>query len=110
MDKEPAQFGEPVYEVVWPSGTSITKPLALAGAITDLNGKTVCELWDWMFRGDEMYALINQELRIRYPGIRFVDHKTMGNIDGADQKGYIDKLPDLLRAHGCDALISAVGA
>ena len=101
---------EPVYEVVWPLGRFVTQPVELAPGLTDLNGKTVAELWDWAFRGDQMYSILNEELRKRYPGITILDHKTLGTTHGVSAKKFVADLPELLRAHGCDAVISAVGA
>lgn len=98
------------FEVVWPSGRSVSRPVDLATAITDLNGKTICELWDYVFRGDQIYATLNQELRRLYPDIRIVDCETMGNIDGTDERGYVANLPGMLQGYGCDAVIAAVGA
>ena len=102
--------GESLFEVVWPLGRSVSKATAPAPAIADLNGKTVCELWDWVFRGDQMFPIINRELREQFPGVKIVDHQTMGNTRGRDEAEYAARLPELLRRHGCDAVISAVGA
>ncbi len=101
---------EPTYEVVWPLGKTMSKPVAMAPALQDFNGKTVCEIWDWVFRGDQMYTVINEELRKRYPGVKIVDHKTMGDSHGKNEREYVANLADLLRQHGCDAVISGVGA
>src|SRR4051794_29368469 len=101
---------EAQFEVVWPLGRSVCKATALAPAILDLNGKTVCELWDWVFRGDQMFPIINRELREQFPGINIVDYQAMGNPRGRDEAEYAAMLPELLRRHGCDAVISAVGA
>ena len=101
---------EPLFEVVWPLGKSVSKPMALAGPLPDINGKTICELWNWVFRGDQIYAVLNEELRKRYPDIRIIDHATMGNTHAVGEREYVANLPDLLRRHGCDAVISATGA
>ena len=49
-------------------------------------------------------------LAARYPGIRFVEFDVFGSIHGRDEKELAATLPGLLRQHGCDAVISAVGA
>jgi hypothetical protein len=101
---------EPVYEVVWPLGRFISPPVAPAPALNDLNGKTICELWDHVFRGDQIYDALNAELRQRFPRVNIVGWKELGNTNGNDAREYVAKLPELLRQHGCDAVISAVGA
>lgn len=101
---------EPLYEVVWPLGRFVSPPVDPAPALADLNGKTVCELWDWVFRGDQMYDVINEELRKKFPGVKVVEWKLLGNTNANDAREYVANLPELLRQHGCDAIISAVGA
>ena len=101
---------EPVYEVVWPLGRSVSRSVELAPRLPDLNGKTVCELWDWVFRGNEIYPILAAELKKRYPGIKIIDYKTMGDTHGNDEREYVANLPNLLKQHGADAVISGVGA
>ena len=101
---------EPVYDVVWPLAPSTARSTALAPRAADLSGKTVGELWDYLFKGEEMFPLIRKALETRYPGIRFVEFETFGSIHGRDEKELAATLPGLLRKHGCDAVISAVGA
>ncbi len=85
-------------------------PAKLSSPVPDLNGKTVGELWDWLFKGDEMFAMIRERLSKRFPGVKFIDFSTFGNIHGSSEREVIAALPVLLRQHGCDAVISAVGA
>ena len=101
----------PGYEVVWPLGKSAARSsIELSPPVSDLNGKTIGELWDFMFKGDQMFAIIREQLKERFPGVKFVDSRTFGNIHGSSEAEVIAALPDLLRQHGCDAVISAVGA
>ena len=45
--------GDGLYEVVWPSGERKQKMRPLAKRLDTLNGKTVAQLWDYLFAGDE---------------------------------------------------------
>jgi len=49
-------------------------------------------------------------LAARYPGIRFVEYERLGSTHGRDEAELARTLPEALRKHGCDAVISAVGA
>ncbi|MEK7872683.1 MAG: hypothetical protein AAB502_02345, partial [Chloroflexota bacterium] len=60
--------------------------------------------------GDEMFAHIRRRIQERYRGTRFVDYKTFGNIHGRTEREVIAALPGLLREHGCEVVISGVGA
>src|SRR4051812_5214545 len=110
MDKS-QNASEPLYEVVWPLGPTVQpESVAPVSAIADLNGKTIGEMWDHRFKGDLMYEVLNEELRKRYPGIKIVDYKTMGNTHDTKAREYIANLPDKLKQHGCDAVVSSIGA
>lgn len=109
--KSTRSASEPVYEVVWPLGKSAAAAsVNLSSPVSDLRGKTIAELWDWLFKGDEMFAIVREKLRERFPDVKFVDYRTFGNIHGPTERSIIAALPETLRQHGCDAVISAVGA
>jgi hypothetical protein len=101
---------EPVYDVVWPLAPSAAPAGTLAARTPDLSGKTVGELWDYLFKGEQMFPLLRERLAQRYPGIRFVEYERFGSIHGRDEAEMARTLPEQLRTHGCDAVISAVGA
>lgn len=101
---------EPVYDVVWPLAPSAAPSGTLATRPADLSGKIVGELWDYLFKGEEIFPLIRTQLAARYPGIRFVPFEAFGSTHGRDEKELAATLPSQLREHGCDAVISAVGA
>jgi hypothetical protein len=98
------------YDVVWPLGPRSGSPCPPAKRPADLNGKVVGELWDSLFRGDEMFKVIRVELRKRYPGVQFVSHEAFGNTMGVHQNDLVAGLPATLAALKCDVVISGVGA
>ena len=99
----------PIYKVVWPLWKSRTKVRPLAARLQDLNGKTVCELYNQLFKGDVLFSEIQKIFKEKFPGIKFIDHTNFGDIHGKDENAIIEALPDMLRKQGCDAVISAVG-
>ncbi|MFH1485946.1 MAG: hypothetical protein ABIH46_07740 [Chloroflexota bacterium] len=103
-------MAEPVYEVVWPLGRSTYEVIPRTRQVPDLAGKTVCELWEYLFRGEEIFPMLRELLSKKYPGIKIVDYAVFGNTHGPKEKEVIAALPGLLREHGCDAVISGVGA
>ena len=60
------------YAVVWPRSARSVEVKALAPRLASLEGKTVAFLWDYLFRGDEIWPTLSEELGRRYPGMRFV--------------------------------------
>jgi hypothetical protein len=110
MTKQDSKIGEPRYEVLWPSSPKAVKSAAAAPRLADLNGKTICELWDILFRGDTIYPLVRSHLRARFPGVKFVDHTKFGNFHGAREREVVASLPDKLREYGADGVIVGIGA
>ena len=100
------------YDVVWPLGRSRVEALTVNERPEDLSGKTVAFLWDYLFKGPEMFAVIQEQLAAVHPAIRFVDHSVFGNFHAtaAAEKECLAALPDLLREHRVDAAVVAVGA
>ena len=101
---------EALYEVVWPLGKPHWDTRDLNPGLGDLNGKTIAEVWDRVFRGEEIFPAIREALRRRYPRVRFVEYETFGDTHGPQQKQVLADVPALLRKHEVDAVISGVGA
>ena len=70
----------------------------------------VGELWDYLFRGEEIFPILREELAKRFPGIKFVTYDVFGNVHGPQQRELVADVPKLLKQHGCNAVISAIGA
>ena len=104
-------MGKSEYEVVWPRGRRTMETMTFASRLDNLEGKTICELWNWAFRGNQIFPAIEKELTERYPGIKFVSYEVFGATygAGANEAKVLAVLPDKLRQNKCDAVISATG-
>lgn len=98
------------YEVMWPLARKRIAPRADVASLTDLSGKTVAQVWDRMFRGEEIFAEMREHLSARFPGIKFIPHERFGDIHGPDERAVVAKLVPRLREFGCDAAIVGIGA
>jgi hypothetical protein len=98
-----------IYRVVWPRSRWARAGIRLAKRLDTLEGKVVAQLWDWVFKGDKMFPVWEQELPQRYPGIRFVSWREFGEIHGANERQVLAELPQKLKNFGVDAVITAVG-
>lgn len=101
---------EPQYDVVWPLGRPAFEERAPNARVRHLNDAVIGELWDYLFRGEEIFPILREQLSARYPGIRFVTYDVFGNVHGPRQRELIARVPELLREHRVDAVISAIGA
>jgi hypothetical protein len=97
------------YEVYWPRGPRQTRIKPLAKRLDTLAGKRIAFLWDYLFRGNEIYDTLSGEMRKRFPGVNFVDWKAFGNIHGTDERKVVAALPEKFRELGVDAAISGLG-
>lgn len=100
---------EPTYEVVWPSSPSGIQRQRHAPRLATLEGARVAFCWDYLFRGDELFPVLEKELRNRFAKIDIVNYDEFGNLHGADEKDRIGRLPDDLRSRGVDAVVSGMG-
>ena len=98
-----------MYEVIWPRGKKVVELVRLAKRVDTLEGKTVCALWDWLFRGDQIFPAIEKVLAKRYPGVNFVGSGVFGSTHGGGEAQMLAALPDKLKQNKCDAVISGVG-
>ncbi len=87
---------------------SATAPSPLHG-LKISTGKTVAELWDFVFRGEEIFPLIESELSARFADVKFLSPDHFGNTHGSDEREVLEALPDKLRELGVDAVISGMG-
>jgi hypothetical protein len=93
------------FDVVWPRGRRQMGVRPLAPRLATLSGKKVAELWTFMFRGDEVFELLEAELVERYPGVEFISWREFENVHGANEGQLVAELPDLLRKLEIDAVI-----
>ncbi len=97
------------YEVVWPRGKQVIDKATPARRLDTLDGKTVAELWDFVFRGEEIFPVIEAELSARFKGVKFISPDRFGNTHSTEERDVLEALPDRLRELGVDAVISGMG-
>ena len=100
---------EKEYEVFWPRSPRQVQVRGLAPRPETLQGKMVAQLWDYLFRGDEVFALLEEGLRARFPGVRFVGWREFGNTHGSEEREVVAALPQHLKALKVDGVISGIG-
>ncbi len=100
---------DPVYETVWPSAPRGVQAQRKAPRLPALDGARVAFLWDYVFRGDELFPVLGKELQQRFPSIEIVDYTEFGNLHGSDEKEKVAALPSKLKARRVDAVVSGMG-
>lgn len=96
------------YAVLWPRAPRQMQQKRLAPRLKDLSGKTIAFLWDELFRGDQIFAMIQAELGKRYPDMRFIGWEEFGSSHGDNEKKALAALPQRFKDLGVDAVISGM--
>lgn len=101
-------------EVVSPLGLEVVKQSGAARRLDNLNGKTVGEFWNGVFKGDQTFPVIRRLLRQQFPGLKIIPFTEFPHAPGSDspskQRELAQRMAALAREKGCDAVISGNGA
>ena len=100
---------EATYEVVWPKSPSGVQQQRKASRLTTLEGARVAFLWDYVFRGDELFPILEDELIRRFPDVEIVGFEEFGNLHGSDEKERVGRLGADLQHRRIDAVVSGMG-
>jgi hypothetical protein len=98
------------YAVVWPLSRQRTTDVGDVLPLESLSGKRIAFVWDYMFRGDEMWEIIKAGISAEYPTAEFVGYDKFGNIHGPTETGVPSDLLENIDREGVDAAVLAVGA
>jgi hypothetical protein len=96
------------YEAYWPRSPRQQMTRELAPRLDTLEGTTVAQLWDELFKGDIVFELLEEGLKKRFPGIKFVSWREFGSTHGGNEKAALAALPQKLRDFGVDAVVSGM--
>ncbi|MFC1862150.1 hypothetical protein ACFLT4_04000 [Chloroflexota bacterium] len=102
-----------MYEVLSPLGEVVVEDVSSVRRLSDLKGKTICEVGNGAFRAGTILPMIGELLKKRYPGLQVIPHTAFpvqaptGNTE--DLLKEVDTAVALMKEKGCDALITATG-
>jgi hypothetical protein len=96
------------YEALWPRGERQQRTRPLAQRLDTLDGKTVAQIWGFLFKGDQVFELLEEGLKKRYPNVKFVSWREFGSSHGGEEKEALAALPAKFKELGVDAVISGM--
>jgi len=102
----------PLFEVVSPLGQTRGGPQVQRTYLPTLNGKNIAFLWDYLFKGPQMFEYYAAVIREQFPEANFVSFEVFGNIHGSapDEKANVAAIRQRMSRHEVHAAIVAVGA
>lgn len=97
------------FKALWPGGVDAVPVIPPAPRPGSLNGKRIGFLWDYMFRGDEIFPVLERGIADAFEDVEFVGYEAFGSMFGGDEHAVLAALPERLRELEIDAVISGVG-
>jgi hypothetical protein len=102
------------FEVVSPVGAETINRSSIAPRLANLDGKTIGEIWNGVYKGNESFPALREMLKQRYPTLKIIPYTEFpSNYGGETLREQIDsakKLALSFKERGCDAVISGNGA
>ncbi len=102
------------FEVVSPLGLEAVEQAGAAPRLDTLEGKTLGEFWNGVFKGDETFPVIRRLLQEKFPRLKVIPYTDFPHARGSDhpahQRELAQRMAALAREKGCDAVISGNGA
>jgi len=107
----PAAAKEATYAVVSPLGESTVKMITMAPRLDTLEGKTICMVWNGMFKGEVTLPVIAEWLKKKYPTAKVIPYTDMPR-----ESSWLpwpaktqEDLAAVYKEKGCQAVISGNG-
>ena len=97
------------FEAYWPRAERRVTSRRPAPRLASLQGKRVALLWDYLFRGDEIFPLLEEEIARAHPGVSFVPYQEFGTTHGEGEHELLASLGKRLEELGVDAVVSGMG-
>ena len=101
-------------KVVNPGGLPEAVAFPASKRLSDLHGRAIAEIWNGDFKGDVTFPLIRAKLLQQYPSLRIVPFTefphTHVSDDPARQRERAGFIAARVKAMGCDAVITGIGA
>ncbi len=101
-------------EVVSPLGGEIIKQRTISPRLNNLEGKTICEVWNGMYKGDHLFPAFRELMKKKYPGVKVISYTEFplfyAGDTPKDHNESAQRIAALAKEKGGDALISGNGA
>ena len=102
-----------MYDVLSPLGEPVAKVSRLAPRVSDLSGKTVCEVSNGQFMSHVSFPIIRELLQKRYSGIKIIPYTEFEDqrVDGSTEQilGRAETAVAQMAQGRCDAVITGNG-
>lgn len=102
------------FAVLSPAGAETIKRTTVAPPLDGFEGKTICEVWNGVYKGNDTFPALRELLKQKYPGVRVIPYTEFPSNYGGEtlteQRASAQQIARMAKEKGCDALISGNGA
>ncbi|MFH1602379.1 MAG: hypothetical protein ABIH03_00545 [Pseudomonadota bacterium] len=99
--------------VISPEGLQLRATNSVSRYLDTLEGKTIGEVYNNHFRGEQMFKAYRRLFKERFPGVKIIPYTEFPIVyvggDPASQKQTARDIAALAKERGCDALITGNG-
>jgi hypothetical protein len=99
--------------VISPEGFQTAEKRNVSRHIDSLEGKTIGEVYNNHFKGEQMFRTYRRLLKERFPGVKVIPYDQFPIVyvgaDPASQRKTAAEIAALAKERGCDALIAGNG-
>ena len=99
--------------VISPEGLQLSKTTGVSRHLDTLEGKTIGEVYNNHFKGEQMFRAYRRLLTEKYPGVKIIPYDKFPTIyvggDPVSQHNDAKRVAALAKEWGCDAIITGNG-
>jgi hypothetical protein len=103
-----------ILKVFSPVGNNHINHTKITKRLDFLDGKTIGEVWNGVFKGEITFPIIRKLLKQKYPNIKIIPYTEFPHNSGSDnpsqQRELAQRIALMAKEKGCDAIISGNGA
>jgi hypothetical protein len=101
-------------QVVSPVGLDAVTHSSGAPRLESFADKTIGEIWNGVFKGDQTFPMIRELLQKKFPSIKIIPYTEFPHNTGSDnptqQRENARRVAIMAKEKGCDAVITGMGA
>ncbi len=99
--------------VISPEGLPVSKSTGVSRHLDTLEGKTIGEVYNNHFKGEQMFRAYRRLLKEKFPGVKIIPYDKFPTIyvggDPLSQHADAKRAAALAKEWGCDAIITGNG-
>ena len=103
-------FDNRKYSALCPAGEQVDNRPLFAPRLSDLRGKTICQVSNGLFHADDVFSAVTELAEKHFPGVKIIPWTEFPVVSPTgDMDQICEDLREALKERKCDAVISSTG-